>query len=41
MKEEQLKAVEQHLQAAVDTARQYGMSVEELTEVLKMLYEEL
>lgn len=41
VKEEQLKAVEQHLQAAVDAARQYGMPEEELAEVLKMLYEEL
>ncbi|MCI9681939.1 MAG: GntR family transcriptional regulator [Lachnospiraceae bacterium] len=40
VKEEQLKAVEHHLQAAVDSARQYGMSEEELVEVLRMLYEE-
>ena len=40
VKEEQLKAVEHHLQAAIDTARQYGMTEEELTDVLKMLYEE-
>lgn len=41
VKEEQLKAVEHHLQAAIDTARQYGMSQEELIEVVKMLYEEM
>ncbi len=41
VKEEQLKAVEGYLQAAVDTARQYGMEEQELVEILKMLYEEM
>lgn len=41
VKEEQLKAVEQHLQTAVDTARQYGMTEEELIEILRMLFEEM
>ena len=41
VKEEQLKAVEGHLQAAVDTARQYGMEEQELVEILNMLYEEM
>lgn len=41
VKEEQLKAVERHLQEAIDAARQYGMPQEELIEVVKMLYEEM
>lgn len=41
VKEEQLRTVESHLQAAVDTARQYGMEEEELIEILRMLYEEM
>lgn len=41
MKEEQLRTVESHLQAAVDTAKQYGMEEAELIEILKMLYEEM
>lgn len=41
VREEQLKAVEGHLQAAVDTARQYGLNEEELIDILKMLYEEM
>ncbi len=41
VKEEQLKVVEGHLQAAVDTARQYGMEEQELVEILNMLYEEM
>ncbi len=41
VKEEQLKAVEQHLQTAVDTAHQYGMTEEELIEILRMLFEEI
>lgn len=40
MREEQLKKVEQHLQKAVDTARIFHISLEEMYEVLKMLYEE-
>ena len=41
VKEEQLRTVESHLQAAVDTAKQYGMEEAELIEILKMLYEEM
>ena len=41
VKEEQLKIVEGHLQAAVDTARQYGMEEQELIDIVKMLYEEM
>lgn len=41
MKEEQLRVVEGHLQAAVDTAKQYGMEEQELVEILKMLFEEM
>ncbi len=41
VKEEQLKAVEEHVQAAVDAARQYGMELEELVSIVKMLYEEM
>lgn len=41
VKEEQLKIVETHLQAAVDTARQYGMDENELIDILKMLYKEM
>lgn len=40
MREEQLKKVEQHLQNAVDTARIYHISLEEIYEVLKVLYED-
>lgn len=41
VKEEQLKEVENHLQAAVDTARQFGMEEAELIDILKMLFEEM
>lgn len=41
VKEEQLRTVESHLQAAVDTAKQYGMEEAELIEILRMLYEEM
>ena len=41
VKDEQLRTVESHLQAAVDTAKQYGMEEAELIEILKMLYEEM
>ena len=41
VKEEQLRTVESHLQAAVDTAKQYGMEEAELMEILRMLYEEM
>ena len=41
VREERLKAVEGHLQAAVDAARQCGMEAEELTAILKLLFEEM
>lgn len=41
VREERLKAVEGHLQAAVDAARQCGMEEEELTAILKLLFEEM
>ena len=41
VKEEQLKAVEEYLQKAVDTAKQYGMEETELMDILQMLYEEM
>ena len=41
VREERLKAVEGHLQAAVDAARQCGMEEQEVIEILKMLFEEM
>lgn len=41
VREEQLRAVESHLQEAVDRARQYGLEEQELIDILKMLYEEI
>jgi len=41
VREERLKAVEGYLQAAVDAARQCGMEEEELTAILKLLFEEM
>lgn len=41
VKEEQLKIVEGHLQAAVDAAKQSGIEETELMDILKMLYEEM
>ncbi len=41
LREEQLRVVEDHLQKAVDAAKGSGMTKEELTEVLNMLYEEV
>ena len=40
VREEKQKQVEEHLSQAVETARTYGISLEELTEVLTMLYGE-
>lgn len=40
MREEQFKKVEDYLQRAVDTAKVSRISLEELEEVLKALYEE-
>ena len=41
VREEKLKAVENHLQAAVEEARQCGMEKEEVVEILNMLFEEI
>lgn len=41
VREERLKAVEGHLQAAVDAARQCGMEEQEMIDILKMLFEEM
>ena len=41
VKEEQLKIVEEHLQAAVDTAKQSGIEETELIDILRTLYEEI
>ena len=41
LKEEKYRQVEEYLQKAVDTAKESGISLEEMTEVLKMLYEEV
>ena len=41
VREERLKAVEGHLQAAVDAARQCGMEEQEVIEILKVLFEEM
>ncbi len=40
VREEKQKQVEEHLSQAVETARTYGISLEELIEVLTMLYGE-
>ena len=40
VREERLRAVEGHLQAAVDAARQCGMEETELVDILKLLFEE-
>lgn len=40
VREERLRAVEGHLQAAVDAARQCGMDETELVDILKLLFEE-
>ena len=41
VREERLKAVEGHLQAAVDAARQCGMEEQEVLESLRLLFEEM
>ena len=41
VREEKLKAVENHLQAVVEEARQCGMEKEEVVEILNMLFEEM
>ena len=41
VREERLKAVEGHLQAAVDAARQCGMEEQEVLEILRLLFEEM
>ena len=41
VREERLKAVEGHLQAAVDAARQCGMGEQEVLEILRLLFEEM
>lgn len=41
VREERLKAVEGHLQAAVDAARQCGMEEQEVIEILKLLFKEM
>lgn len=41
LREERLKAVEIHLQAAVDAARQCGMEEQELLGIVKLLFEEM
>ncbi len=41
VREERLKAVEGHLQTAVDAARQCGMEEQEVLEILRLLFEEM
>lgn len=41
LKEEQFRIIEEYLQKAVDTARGSGITLEEMTDVLRMLYEEV
>ena len=41
VREERLKAVEGHLQAAVDAARQCGMEEQEGLEILRLLFEDM
>ena len=41
VREERLKAVEGHLQAAVDAARLCGMEEQEVLEILRLLFEEM
>lgn len=40
IKEENLRQVEEHLQKAVQKAKMSGITFEELSDILKMLYEE-
>ena len=41
LKEENLRQAEEHLQKAVQKAKMSGIAFEELTDILKMLYDEL
>lgn len=41
VREERLKAVEGHLQLAVDAARQCGMEEQEVLEIVRLLFEEM
>ena len=41
IREEQLRKIEEHLEQAVELARQSNVSHEEVTEMLQMLYEEV
>ena len=41
IREEQLRKIEEHLEQAVELARQSNVSQEEVTEMLQMLYEEV
>jgi len=40
VKEEQLKIIEEHLQKAVSSARMTGIKLEELYEIMELLYKE-
>ena len=40
LREENLRQVEEHLQKAIQKAKMSGIAFEELTDILKMLYEE-
>ena len=40
MREEYLRKVEEYLQQAVDTAKQSNITLDELVEIMTMLYEE-
>ena len=41
LKEEKLRQIEEHLQKATDIARGCGITLEEVSDVLRMLYEEV
>jgi len=41
LREEKYRQVEEYLQKAVDTAKGSGITMEEMTDVLRMLYEEV
>ena len=41
LKEEQFRLVEEYLQKAVDSARGSGISMEEMEDIIRMLYEEV
>lgn len=40
IKEQQRKAIEEHLQKAADTAKSSGIALEELHEILQLIYKE-